>query len=177
MQTEFRGLVVWLTGLSGAGKTSIATRVHDDLTRRGFPTALLDGDDMRKTLSADLGFSEADRRENVKRISQLAIHRATSGAIVLVSAISPFSDQRSSIRLGTSRYIEVFVDSPLNVCEARDPKGLYRLARLGLLSNFTGIDSPYDVPVFPEVHCKTDEETPMESANKVLLATLAAYTA
>jgi len=177
MQTPICGLVVWFTGLSGAGKTSLAIRVQGELLRLGLASSLLDSDDLRKTINADLGFSEADRRENVRRISQLAIHRAASGMIVLVSAIAPFSDQRAGVRLNALRYVEVFVDSPLSVCEARDTKGLYRLARLGVIPNFTGIDSPYDAPELPDVHCRTDKESMDESVEKVMIKVLAICTA
>ncbi len=160
--------VVWLTGLSASGKSSIARSALAELTARGLDAELLDGDDLRQTLCRDLGFSAEDRRENNRRIGELAAAHARAGKIVLVAAIAPFRETREELRARIGCFVEVFVDAPLAVCESRDPKGLYQRARAGALAGFTGIDSPYEPPLSPQVHCLTGRETLAESAAKVL---------
>ncbi|MFC9515045.1 sulfate adenylyltransferase subunit CysN [Nocardiaceae bacterium NPDC056970] len=152
-----RPSVVWFTGLSGSGKSTIANQVERDLHARGCHTYLLDGDNVRHGLGRDLGFTEADRVENIRRVAEVARLMADAGLIVLVSLISPFRTDRDAARelIGSDRFCEVFVDTPLDVAESRDPKGLYRKARRGELTNFTGIDSPYEAPDFPEVRIDT----------------------
>ncbi|WP_268797074.1 adenylyl-sulfate kinase [Pseudomonas huanghezhanensis] len=151
--------VVWLTGLSGAGKSTIANALNEVLQSRGLKTAILDGDSVRGGLCRDLGFSVQDRDENVRRVAEVAALMADAGLTVLVALISPTCQSRHHARsiVGNERFVEVFVDAPLAVVEARDPKGLYRKARRRELPGFTGIDAPYERPVYPEVHVRSDE--------------------
>lgn len=145
--------IVWFTGLSGSGKSTIANMLEKRLTRDGRHSYILDGDNVRHGLNRDLGFTEADRVENIRRIAEVARLMADAGLIVLVSFISPFARERKLAReiAGDIRFIEVYIDTPLQVCEARDPKGLYAKARAGLIKNFTGIDSPFEVPDSPDI--------------------------
>ncbi|HUQ55749.1 adenylyl-sulfate kinase [Lentzea sp.] len=170
-----RPCVVWLTGLSGAGKSTIADLVEKALHAEGRHTFLLDGDNVRHGLNSDLGFSDADRVENVRRIAEVAALMVDAGLIVLVSFISPFRAERAMARdlVGENEFCEVFVDTPLEVAEQRDPKGLYRKARRGELPNFTGIDSPYEPPLSPEVRLDTTALLP-EAAAEVVVARLRA---
>ncbi|WP_409019940.1 adenylyl-sulfate kinase [Brevundimonas vesicularis] len=163
-------VIAWFTGLSGAGKSTIANRVEEQLAADGFHTYLIDGDNLRHGLSRDLGFTEADRVENIRRAAEVATMMADAGLIVLVSLISPFRADRAMARekAGNNIFLEVFVDAPLEVVEARDPKGLYAKARRGELSNFTGIDSPYEMPDSPDVHICSGLIDLEESAQKVL---------
>ncbi|QDQ96123.1 sulfate adenylyltransferase subunit CysN [Tomitella fengzijianii] len=167
-----RPAVVWLTGLSGAGKSTIANLVERDLFARGCHTYLLDGDNVRHGLGRDLGFTEADRVENIRRVAEVAKLMADAGLIVLVSLISPFRADRDAARetVGADQFHEVFVDTPLAVAESRDPKGLYGKARRGELVNFTGIDSPYEEPVAPRVHLRTADGAPEDDAARVVAA-------
>ena len=162
--------VVWFTGLSGAGKSTIANRTEQRLHRLGVHTALLDGDNVRHGLNRDLGFTQADRVENVRRVAEVAKLMADAGIVVLVSFISPFRSERELARelAGEGRFCEVFVDTTLAEAEARDPKGLYRKARSGELANFTGIDSPYEKPEAPEVRIDTSVVEPEEAAEMVI---------
>jgi len=163
-------VIAWFTGLSGAGKSTIANRVEEQLAADGFHTYLIDGDNLRHGLSRDLGFTEADRVENIRRAAEVATMMADAGLIVLVSLISPFRADRAMARekAGNNIFLEVFVDAPLEVAEARDPKGLYAKARRGELTNFTGIDSPYEMPDSPDVHICSGLIDLEESAQKVL---------
>ncbi|SDP39817.1 adenylyl-sulfate kinase [Lentzea jiangxiensis] len=165
-----RPCVVWLTGLSGAGKSTIADLVEKALHAEGRHTFLLDGDNVRHGLNSDLGFTDADRVENVRRIAEVAALMVDAGLIVLVSFISPFRAERALARdlVGEDEFCEVFVDTPLAVAEQRDPKGLYRKARRGELANFTGVDSPYEPPVAPEVRLDTTVLSPQAAAEVVL---------
>jgi bifunctional enzyme CysN/CysC len=162
--------VVWFTGLSGAGKSTIANLVERRLHAEGRHTYLLDGDNVRHGLNRDLGFSEADRVENIRRVAEVARMMVDAGLIVLVSFISPFRSERRMARerVEPGEFIEVFVDAPLEVAEARDPKGLYRKARRGELSNFTGVDSPYEAPEAPDIHLDASGLTPDAAAEQVL---------
>jgi len=162
--------VIWFTGLSGSGKSTIANLVEERLTAEGRHAYLIDGDNLRHGLSRDLGFTEADRVENIRRAAEVARMMADAGLIVLVSLISPFRAERAMARdmMGDIDFIEVFVDAPLEVVEARDVKGLYAKARRGELLNFTGIDSPYETPHSPEIHVRTDTKTLDQSARAVL---------
>ena len=163
------GCIAWLTGLSAAGKTTLAVELSAVLAARLVPHHVLDGDRLRNTLCSDLGFSRADREENVRRIYRLALAEAEHGAVVLVAVISPYRSVRDQLRLSAPvPFFEVFVDAPLPVCEQRDPKGLYRRARAGELKGFTGIDDPYEAPESPDIHCRTDLETVAESCARVL---------
>ncbi|MGA3052702.1 MAG: adenylyl-sulfate kinase [Candidatus Korobacteraceae bacterium] len=166
------GLIVWFTGLSGAGKTTISEAVRTELLARHLRVEVLDGDAVRKDLSKDLGFTRAGRDENIRRIGYVAGLLARNGVIVLVSAISPYRAGREEIRRRFGRFVEVFVNAPLDVCVERDPKGLYKKARAGLLMNLTGVDDPYEPPISPEVECCTDRESVEDSVTKVLSAVL-----
>jgi bifunctional enzyme CysN/CysC len=165
-----RPAVVWFTGLSGAGKSSIANEVERRLHADGARTYLLDGDNVRQGLNKDLGFTESDRIENMRRISEVASLMADAGLIVLVAFISPFREERARARalLEPGEFCEVFVDTPLEVAEARDVKGLYAKARRGELKNFTGIDSPYEPPLDPEVRLEASVLTPGDAAALVI---------
>jgi adenylylsulfate kinase len=162
------GMTIWFTGLSGAGKTTISQVVERALTSEGYKIEKLDGDIVRQFLTKDLGFSKADRDENLRRISFVANLLTRNGVIVLVSAISPYRDIRAEIRQNIGQFIEVYVNASLETCEKRDVKGLYRKARANEIKNFTGIDDPYEPPLNPEVTCYTDRESVDESAAKVI---------
>jgi bifunctional enzyme CysN/CysC len=165
-------MVIWLTGLSGAGKSTIAAALQLQLQSRGTPFALLDGDDLRTGLNSDLGFSEADRKENVRRVGEVARLMSNAGLVVVAALISPFRADRLAARsrMPPGRFIEVFVSTPLAVAEARDPKGLYRRARAGQLPNFTGISSPYEAPDAPELRIETEHITPEAAAQQIIAA-------
>ena len=165
-----RPALVWLTGLSGAGKSTIANLVEKKLHALGCHTTMLDGDNIRHGLSKDLGFTEADRIENIRRVAEVGRLMVDAGLITLVSFISPFRAEREMARrlVGPGEFCEAFVDVPLEVAERRDPKGLYRKARRGELVNFTGIDSPYEPPQDPEVHVDTTRCTPAEAAERIV---------
>ena len=162
--------VMWFTGLSGAGKSTIANLVEGELHRRGHHTYMLDGDNVRHGLNSDLGFTEADRVENIRRVAEVAKLMADAGLIVIVSFISPFRTERQMARslFEHHEFLEVFVDTPLAVAEERDPKGLYKKARRGELANFTGIDSPYEPPDRPEMHLHTTELSARDAARTVI---------
>jgi len=149
--------LLWFTGLSGSGKSTIANALDVALNERGFHTFLLDGDNVRHGLCSDLGFSDQDRVENIRRVGEVSKLFADAGLIVLSAFISPFTSDRHMVRklFPAGEFIEVFMDTPLQTCEQRDPKGLYRKARAGEIKSFTGIDSPYEVPAHPEVRLDT----------------------
>ncbi len=149
-----RGVVLWFTGLSGSGKSTVAGALEEALHKLGVSTYLLDGDNVRHGLCSDLGFSDADRKENIRRVGEVASLMADAGLVVLTAFISPHRAERQFVRerVGQNRFIEVFVDTPLAICEQRDPKGLYKKARAGELKNFTGIDAVYETPDAPEIH-------------------------
>ncbi len=162
------GVTVWFTGLSGAGKTTICQAVEQQLRSQGYRVEVLDGDVVRENLTKGLGFSKADRDENIRRIGFVANLLTRNGVVVLVSAISPYREIREEVRHNIGNFIEVYVSAPLDVCEQRDVKGLYKSARAGEIKNFTGIDDPYEPPLSPEVDCKTHQETHAESVTKVM---------
>jgi bifunctional enzyme CysN/CysC len=164
------GLTVWFTGLSSAGKSTISRAVYEKLWAAGHKVEWLDGDVIRQHLNKGLGFNKADRDENVRRIGFVAELLTRNGVIALVSAIAPYRGIRDELRLRIGNFIEVFVHAPIEICEQRDLKGIYRRARLGELTGVTGIDDPYEPPFAPEVECRTDTETPAESAANVLAA-------
>lgn len=165
-----RPMVVWFTGLSGAGKSTIANLLEQKLYEQGTRTYLLDGDNLRHGLNRDLGFSSTDRHENVRRVAEVAALMVDAGLLVLVSLISPFKAERELARslVVEGEFYEVFVDVPLSVAEARDPKGLYEKARKGELRNFTGIDSPYEPPEHPEMRVDTTVGTPADATDAIL---------
>ena len=149
------GAVIWLTGLSGSGKSTVATAVERRLVESGRPAVVLDGDNLRHGLCSDLGFDEPARLENMRRVSEVAVLFAEAGTVALVPLVSPYRAGRDAARARTEsaglRFIEVFVDTPLEECERRDPKGLYAKARAGLIKGFTGIDDPFEAPTSPEL--------------------------
>lgn len=163
-----RGAVIWFTGLSGSGKTTIAHEVEDALFTAGVPIEILDGDVVRENLSKGLGFSKEDRDINIRRIAFVAHLLQRNGTFVITAAISPYESIREEARALIKDFVEVFADAPLEVCEDRDVKGLYAKARAGEIKGFTGVDDPYEPPANPEVTCKTAEEDVSESAQKVL---------
>ncbi len=163
-------VVIWLTGLSGSGKSTVANLVVQELRSLGLPCCVLDGDDLRRGLSRDLGFSDADRSENIRRVAEVARLMRDTGLIVLTALISPFHAGRAQARqiIGDEFFIEIFVDAPLAVVEQRDVKGLYKKARSGLLKDFTGIDSPYESPESPTLRLQTEIDTSAQSARRVM---------
>jgi bifunctional enzyme CysN/CysC len=165
-----RPCVLWFTGLSGSGKSTIANTLEKRLHSLGRHTYMLDGDNVRHGLNKDLGFTDADRVENIRRVAEAARLFVDAGLIVMVSFISPFRSERNMARelVGDGEFIEIFVDTPLEVCEARDPKGLYRKARAGLIRNFTGIDSSYEPPDQAELSLRTSDTTPEALVELVL---------
>ena len=165
-----RGAVLWFTGLSGSGKSTIGHRVERLLIERGAFAYVLDGDNIRHGLNRDLGFAPEDRVENIRRIGEVARLFADAGGLVLSAFISPYRKDRDRVRglMGQGEFIEVFVDTPLEICEARDPKGLYKKARAGEISNFTGLDAPYEAPQSPEVHLETANLSVDDAAGLVI---------
>lgn len=172
IRTGHRGAVIWLTGLSGAGKSTIAQSLERDLFHRGMHTYVLDGDNIRHGLNSNLGFSPDDRVENIRRVSEVAKLMADAGTVVITAFISPYRMDRRRAREialeGNAEFIEVFVDAPLEVCEARDPKNLYKKARAGQIREFTGIDAPYEAPEDPEIVVHTHQQTVDESVATIL---------
>ncbi|MBW7564902.1 adenylyl-sulfate kinase [Chromobacterium subtsugae] len=162
--------VLWLTGISGAGKTTIASHLKQLCLASGHAAAMLDGDELRGRLNADLGFSESDRAENVRRIAEVAALMADAGLLVIVSCISPLASFRLAARdiVGAQRFVEVYIDTPIDVAEARDPKGLYRLARAGKITGFTGLHAAYEPPREPAIRIDTTV-TGVEAAAERLL--------
>lgn len=165
-----KAVVVWLTGLSGSGKTTIGKEVENQLINAGYHAYLLDGDSLRTGLNRDLGFSMEDRNENVRRAGEICKLMTDAGLIVITTFISPLRSQRNAIRsqFEKKKFIEVFVDTPLQICEERDVKGFYRKARAGELKNFTGIDSPYEEPLSPEFTIKTEGLAEAESVKQLV---------
>jgi bifunctional enzyme CysN/CysC len=168
----FRGATVWFTGLSGSGKSSVAVEVERAIVAAGRAAYLLDGDNVRHGLNADLGFSAADRSENIRRIGEVARLFADAGVVALVPVISPYRADRDRVRgiheaVGLP-FVEVFVDTPLAVCEARDPKGLYARARAGEITGFTGVDDPYEPPERPDLRLTPADGDPAAQAARVL---------
>ncbi len=164
-----KAVTIWLTGLSGSGKSTIASALMTPLAEQGRPCWVLDGDVLRQGLNRDLGFSREDRSENIRRTAEVARLMNDAGVTVIVALISPFRQDRATARstIGSDRFVEVFVDTPLDVCESRDPKGLYAKARSGQVPEFTGISSPYEPPDGPDLHLRTATTSPEESARKV----------
>jgi adenylylsulfate kinase len=165
-----RSKVIWMTGLSGAGKTTIAKHLDEALYERGYIAQILDGDNIRSGINNNLTFTEEDRYENIRRIAEVSKLFINCGIIIINSFISPTDEIRKMAMeiIGRENFIEVFVDAPLDVCEQRDTKGLYAKARKGEIKNFTGIDSPFEVPTGADIILRTDIQTVEESVSKVL---------
>lgn len=162
------GMILWLTGLSGAGKTTIAEQLQHKLREYDRSVELLDGDAIRQNLSKGLSFNRADRDENVRRVGYVANLLSRNGVIVIVSLISPYRAVRDELRATLDRFVEIYVNASLEVCEVRDVKGLYAKARSGQIKSFTGIDDPYEAPLNPDIVCNTAEETIDQSIIKIL---------
>jgi len=163
------GCVVWLTGLSGAGKSTIAEELERSLLSQGRPTYVLDGDKLRTGLCSDLGFSPADRTENIRRVAEVAKLFADAGLICIVAFISPYRADRARARslMPEGKFIEAYLSAPLEVCEQRDPKGLYARARAGLVKDFTGISAPYEPPLNPELELRTADQSVTDCVAKL----------
>lgn len=170
LQNGHRGVIVWFTGLSGSGKSTLAYAVEEALYKKGCRTFVLDGDNVRHGLCGDLGFSDAGRVENIRRVGEVAKLFMEAGVIVLTAFISPFRDDRDRVRamVDQGEFIEVFCDAPIAVCERRDVKGLYKKARAGQIAEFTGISSPYEVPESPELAIDTGMVDVVECVNQVV---------
>jgi bifunctional enzyme CysN/CysC len=167
-----QGMTVWLTGLSGSGKSTVAAELERRLVASGHPAYLLDGDNLRHGLNADLGFSAEDRAENVRRVGEVAKLLADAGVVAIVSLVSPYSADRQRVRAshsaGSVPFLEIFVDTPLEICEARDPKGMYAKARAGEIKHFTGIDDPYEAPEAPHLRLRPEDGDAAAQADLVL---------
>ena len=165
-----KGVLIWFTGLSGSGKSTVAYTLEHALVQQGRLAYVLDGDNIRHGLNKNLGFSAEDREENIRRIGEVAKLFADAGVITLTAFISPYRKDRDKNRelLGEGNFIEVYCKAPLDVCESRDPKGLYKKARAGEIKGFTGIDDPYEEPLNPEVVIETDKLSPQEAAARLL---------
>ena len=165
-----RGALLWLTGLSGSGKSTVAFRVEHALIERGCVAYVLDGDNVRHGLNSNLGFSADDRAENIRRIGEVGKLFVDAGLITLSSFVSPYRADRDQVRalLAEDQFFEIYVNTPLEICEQRDPKGLYKRARAGEIPNFTGISDPYEEPQAPELELKTDTVTIDEAARQVI---------
>ena len=165
-----KSAILWYTGLSGAGKSTLANKVEEKLFERGIHTYVLDGDNIRHGLNKGLGFSTEDRKENIRRIGEVSKLFVDAGAFVSTAFISPYREDRDMVRqlVNDGEFIEIFVNAPLDVCEERDPKGLYKKARAGEIKNFTGIDDPYEAPQNAELTIYTGEKTLEECAAAVL---------
>ena len=164
-----KSVTIWLTGLSGSGKSTVAYAIEKELASAGHLAYVIDGDNVRHGLNRDLGFSPNDRKENIRRVAEVAALLNDAGVIVISSFISPYEDDRQSAgQIIGDGFMEVFIDAPIDVCENRDPKGLYKKARAGEISEFTGVSAPYEAPSNPDLHLKTDQMTPEESALKIL---------
>jgi adenylylsulfate kinase len=170
----YRPYLIWFTGLSGSGKSTLASALESKLFQDKFHTYILDGDNIRAGLNTDLDFTESSRKENIRRISEVSSLFLDAGIMVLTAFISPFEEDREQAKeiVGKDRFIEVFVDTPLEICEQRDVKGLYRKAREGKIPNFTGIDSPFEEPVFPDIHIKTTAQSIEQSLAALYSAVL-----
>ena len=169
-QNNHKSVVIWFTGLSGSGKSTLAHAVEEELHQIGCRTIVLDGDNMRHGLCKDLDFSDESRKENIRRIGEVAKLFIESGVITLTAFISPFKEERDKVRklLANQDLIEIYVKCPISVCEARDVKGMYKKAKANEIKNFTGISSPYEAPESPDLIVDTDQETLDESVDKVL---------
>lgn len=165
---EGKGLTLWFTGLSGAGKTTLARMIENELRHRGHKVEVLDGDVVRTNLSKGLGFSKEDRDTNIRRIGFVCNLLARNDVIAIAAAISPYRDIRDEVRRDTGAFVEVFVKCPIDVLAERDVKGLYKKAMAGEIKHFTGIDDPYEAPLAPEIIVETDKETPEQSTRRII---------
>ncbi len=169
---QHRGFTIWFTGLSGSGKSTLSVALEERLYQMGCRTYRLDGDNVRTGLNRDLAFSPEDRIENIRRIGEVAKLFRDAGIINLTAFISPYRQDRHMARNLSQRdendFLEVFVDAPLDVCEQRDPKGLYKKARAGSIPNFTGISAPYEAPEYPEIHIRTDETSIEQGVDQIV---------
>ncbi|WP_456397189.1 adenylyl-sulfate kinase [Desulfurobacterium sp.] len=167
---KHKSFILWFTGLSGSGKSTLSHCVEERLYQMGVHTYVLDGDNVRMGLNKDLGFSEKDRRENIRRIGEVAKLFVDAGVVVLTAFISPYRRDRDFVRglVNEGDFIEVYVKCPLEICESRDPKGLYKKARAGIIKNFTGIDDPYEEPLNPEIVVETDKNSIDECADRII---------
>ena len=165
-----RGCALWLTGLSGSGKTTLARQTEKELTGQGFLTQVLDGDNIRAGINNNLGFGEEDRRENIRRIAEVTKLFVQCGVVTMNSFISPSQEMRDMAKeiIGADDFLEVFVDAPLDVCESRDVKGLYKKARAGQIPNFTGISAPYEAPEDPDIHVRTGRRSVEECVRQII---------
>ncbi|MEO8884663.1 MAG: adenylyl-sulfate kinase [Mucilaginibacter sp.] len=165
-----RAFTLWFTGLSSSGKSTIAAELEAQLFAKGYRTYILDGDNTRLGVNSDLSFSKNDRTENIRRVAQISKLFNDAGIIVIASFISPFKNDRNGARniIGEDSFIEVFIDSSLEVCKKRDPKGLYKQALAGKIKDFTGIDSPYEAPASPDIHLHTDATLPDECVKTII---------
>lgn len=162
------GITLWFTGIPASGKSAIAREVRDLLTTRGLPVELLDGPEVRQSLSRGLGFTREDREENVRRIGYVAKLLSRNGVIAICAAVSPYRATREEIRAHVTNFVEIYVECPVRVAEQRDSEGLYARARAGVIEDFTGVSDPYEPPERPEVHIRSDEESVASAAKKVV---------
>ena len=169
-QNRHKSIILWFTGLSGSGKSTIAHAVEEQLFKQGFRTFVLDGDNVRHGLSSNLGFSEEDRKENIRRVGETAKLMLEAGIITLTAFISPYRQDRERVKImmPPGDFIEIYCEATLETCERRDVKGHYKKARAGIIKNYTGIDSPYEIPDNPELTLNTDNQTLEESVQAVL---------
>ena len=169
-QNRHKSIILWFTGLSGSGKSTIAHAVEEQLFKQGFRTFVLDGDNVRQGLSSNLGFSEQDRKENIRRVGETAKLMLEAGIITLTAFISPYRQDRERVKImmPPGDFIEIYCEATLETCERRDVKGYYKKARAGIIKNYTGIDSPYEIPDNPELTLNTDNQTLEESVQAVL---------
>ena len=167
---KHNAFLLWFTGLSGSGKSTIANAVEKTLVEKGIHTYILDGDNVRKGLNSDLAFSPEDRKENIRRIAEVANLMMDAGLVVLGAFVSPYEKDRANIKqiVGVGQYVEIFVNTPIEVCENRDVKGLYTKARAGEISNFTGIDAPYEAPSHPDIEVDTTKVSVEEAVEMVI---------
>ena len=165
---EHPGFVLWMTGLSGAGKTTIALILEAELKARGMKIERLDGDVVRQSLTRDLGFTKEDRDKNIERVTFVAKLLSRNGVGCICSFISPYQSVRDQVRAETTNFLEVFIDAPLEVVMERDVKGLYEKAIAGEIPNFTGISDPFEAPTWPDMHIRTDQQSPEESAEAII---------
>lgn len=163
-----QGFTLWMTGLSGAGKTTIALLLEEELRRRGLRVERLDGDVVRESLTSDLGFTAEDRRRNIERVTFVAKLLSRNGVATICSFISPYQSVRDYVRENTTNFLEIYIDAPLDTVVERDVKGLYKKALAGEIPNFTGISDPFEAPERPDIHVRTHMQTPLESAGHIL---------